>query len=49
MIGIGLGMVAILFELTCGFISKDDSDLRPDEEDFKILRVRRMSRVMFAD
>ena len=48
-IGIGLGMAALLLELTCGLITKDDPGLPPDEELFKRKAMRRMSKVIFEE
>ena len=48
-IGIGLGMAALLLELTCGLITKDDPGLPPDDELFKRKAMRRMSKVIFEE
>ena len=48
-IGIGLGMVALLLELTCGLITKDDDPGLPDEELFKRKSMRRMSKLIFEE
>ena len=48
MIGIGMGMAALLLEMCCGMISKDDeSESMSEKEAFRQLSMRRMSRMVF--